>query len=27
MTIHTLYRISQALGVSLSNLCNLKSDV
>ncbi|MBO6532980.1 MAG: helix-turn-helix transcriptional regulator [Muricauda sp.] len=26
-TIHTLYRISQALEVPLSNLCNLKSDI
>ncbi len=26
-TIHTLYRISQALEVPLSDLCNLKSDV
>ncbi|WP_418500393.1 helix-turn-helix domain-containing protein [Flagellimonas sp.] len=24
-TIHTLYRISQALDVSLSDICNLKS--
>ncbi|WP_072881549.1 helix-turn-helix domain-containing protein [Flagellimonas taeanensis] len=24
-TIHTLYRISQALEVSLSDICNLKS--
>jgi DNA-binding XRE family transcriptional regulator len=26
-TIHTLYRISQALEVPLSNLCNLKSNI
>jgi len=26
-TIHTLYRISQALEIPLSELCNLKSDI